>query len=97
MVSDRVPGVPLVDIYKEQLRVQLVRMRKCEQRFIGRVKKSGGRRSTYNIYQRLPIIPKEFCCPFSDEKEFDEWRLAHALSKVGTLSRFKWTRFIERE
>ncbi|KAJ4392952.1 hypothetical protein N0V93_002156 [Gnomoniopsis smithogilvyi] len=108
MVSDRVPGVPLVDLwqtatkaeqagYKEQLRTQLAHMRECTQSFIGRLKKSGEARSTYNIYQRMPIIPKDFCGPFNNEKEFDDWCLARVLPQRGPISRYKWTRFIERE
>lgn len=67
MVSDRVPGVPLVDIwqtatkaeqasYKEQLRTQLARMRACTQPFIGRVKLDGTRQPTYNVFDRLPRV-----------------------------------------
>lgn len=108
MVSDRIPGVPLVDIwetatkaeqasYKDQLRIQLARMRECTQPFIGRLERSGEPRSTYNVYQRLPTLPREFIGPFKNENEFDEWCLARVLPRVGSLSRFKWRRFIERE
>lgn len=105
MVSERVPGVPLVDIwekatkaeqasYKDQLRVQLARMRECTQPFIGRVKRSGEQEATHNVYDRLLTT---YCGPFQDEKEFDDWCLARAIPKVGLISRYKWNRFIERE
>lgn len=91
MVSDRVPGVPLVDIwedatkaqraiYKDQLRVQLARMRECTQPFIGRIiNDSGDQQPTYNIYDRLPTT---YCGLFQNEKEFDEWCWARAMPKV---------------
>jgi aminoglycoside phosphotransferase len=105
MVSERVPGVPLVQIwqtaskserasYKEQLRLQLKRMRECTQPFIGRVNKSGERQPTYNIYDRLLTT---YCGPFETQNEFEEWCLDRALPKAGLLSRYKWKRFIERE
>lgn len=105
MVSERVPGVPLVDVwqaateaeqasYKDQLRVQLARMRECTQPFIGRVTRSGEQQPTYNIFDRLRTT---YCGPFQDEKEFDEWCRARAIPRVGLLSRYKWNRFVERE
>ncbi|KAI3401068.1 hypothetical protein diail_779 [Diaporthe ilicicola] len=105
MVSERVPGMPLAQIwetaseserasYKDQLRLQLKRMRDCTQPFIGRVKMSGKRQQTYNIYDRLLTT---YFGPFETEQEFNDWCLARAIPKVGLLSRYKWKRFIERE
>lgn len=105
MVSDRVPGVPLSDVwetateqekasYKDQLREQLALMRECTQPFIGGVTKAGDPQPTHNIYDRALM---KNCGPFDNEEEFDAWCLARAMPHIGLLMRRKWTRFIERE
>lgn len=99
MVSDKVPGVPLVDVWlglskeaqasiKAQLRDQLQQMRNCTQPYIGCV----NRQPTRNVYDRLFI---HFCGPFSSEEEFDEWCLARV--DKGSFSRWRWNRFLQRE
>ncbi|PSR88702.1 kinase-like domain-containing protein [Coniella lustricola] len=111
MVSERVPGVPLVEVwqtasvaeqesYKMQLRAQLEQMRRCTQPFIGRLRVRKGvaheqRLPTYNIYDRLQTT---YCGPFATEQEFDEWCWQRAAPKMlSPLSRFKWKRFMEKE
>lgn len=111
MVSERVPGVSLVQVwqtasaaeqasYKTQLRAQLEQMRKCTQPFIGRLRVRKGpleekRLPTYNIYDRLQTT---YCGPFATEEEFDDWCWARAAPKMmSPLSRFKWKRFMEKE
>lgn len=105
MVSDRVPGAPLVEVwqsasqedkdsYKAQLREQLKRMRECTQPFIGRVTKSGEPQPTHNVFDRL--FGNDLG-PFQSEEEFDGWCLARVLMKTGHISRRKWKRFIEQE
>ncbi|KUI56358.1 Aminoglycoside 3'-phosphotransferase [Cytospora mali] len=99
MVSERVPGVSLVNVWlelskeeqssiKEQLRMEITRMRKCTQPFIGRV----GNQETRNVYDRLV---ESNCGPFSDEKAFDDWCLARAHRSA--FSRWKWGKMLERE
>ncbi|RYP10934.1 hypothetical protein DL764_000370 [Monosporascus ibericus] len=99
MVSERVPGVPLADVWqtlsaadkstiKDQLRTQLARMRACTQPFIGRV----GRQKTRNVYDGFG---GSYCGPFADEKAFDDWCLAHIPG--GPLMRFKWRWLLESE
>lgn len=105
MVSDRVPGVPLVEVwqsasqeekesYKNQLREQLKRMRECTQPFIGRVTKSGESCPTHNVYDRL--LSNDLG-PFQSEEEFDRWCLVRVVIKSGLISRRKWKRLIEQE
>lgn len=99
LVSDRVAGVALSDVWKdlnhdqrasitEQLRAQITQMRTCIQPFIGRV----GRQHTGNVYDRLV---QTYCGPFADEEECDNWRLARLTR--GRLARWKWNRMLERE
>lgn len=99
LVSERVPGVPLADIWtdltdaeksglKAQIRAQLARMRACTQPFIGRV----GRQHVRNVYDR---ISQTYCGPFADEKVFDKWCLARLAG--GPFVRWKWQRVLERE
>lgn len=105
MVSDRVPGAPLVEVwesateeektsYKAQLREQLRRMRECAQPFIGRVTKSGEPQPTHNVYDRL--LSNDLG-PFHTEEDFERWCLDRVLMKSGLISRRKWKRFIQRE
>lgn len=106
MVSERVPGVPLADIwqaateaeqagYKDQLRAQLARMRGCTQPFIGRVDPWAGESiPTFNVFDRLH---QNYFGPFQDEDAFDEWCLARALPKTALLSRYRLKRFMQRE
>lgn len=105
IVSDRVPGVPLVEVwesstddekasYKAQLREQLQRMRECTQPFIGRVTKSGEPQPTHNVYDHL--LPNDLG-PFQSEEEFERWCLDRVLMKSGLISRRKWKRFVQRE
>ena len=99
MVSERVPGVPLVDVWqgmsvadqaavKEQLRVQLGSMRACTQPFIGRV----GGRETRNCYDGMRDL---YCGPFGSEDEFDRWCSRRVCG--GPLVRFKWWRWLQGE
>ncbi|KAI3392520.1 hypothetical protein diail_5531 [Diaporthe ilicicola] len=73
---------------KAQLRHQLGQMRKCTQNLIGCI----NNQATGNVYDTMFIY---YCGPFPDAKEFDEWCLAH-ISR-GLLSRWKWSRFLDRE
>ncbi|KAM5353706.1 hypothetical protein ACJ41O_000356 [Fusarium nematophilum] len=99
MVSERVPGVPLAEVWedltdaqkssiKDQLRAQVKKMRACTQPFIGRV----GRNHTRNVYDR---IIQTYCGPFDDEKAFDKWCLDRLTG--GPIVRWKWQRFLKRE
>ncbi|ROW02096.1 hypothetical protein VSDG_02367 [Cytospora chrysosperma] len=99
MVSERVPGVPLADIWldlsqaeqssvKEQLRAEIARMRRCTQPFIGRVKNQ----QTRNVYDR---IASTFCGTFPTEKEFDNWCLARVSG--GSLVHWRWDKWLERQ
>lgn len=105
MVSDRVPGRPLVELwqtataaeqasYKAQLREQFARMRECTQPFIGRLGVSGEPISTVNVYDRLGFTELG---PFNDDNEFEEWVRARAIRRAGPISRYKWRKFFERE
>ncbi|KAK4097465.1 hypothetical protein N658DRAFT_518588 [Parathielavia hyrcaniae] len=91
MVSDRVPGVPLVDVWqqmtaadqaavKDQLRVQLVRMRACTGPAIG----SMGGKPTRNVYDG-PLGGT--LGPFADEEAFDDWCLARVPIVRSTFKR----------
>lgn len=93
MVSERVPGVPLADVWlgmsaadqeviKAQLREQLACVRGCAESFIGRV----GRQQVKNVYDTMGGTA--YCGPFDGEEEFDEW----CLGKIhgGPLVRAKW-------
>lgn len=104
MVTDRVPGVPLKDIwptatpaerasYTEQLRVQLARMRECTQPWIGGLDRDGQPCAIHNIYERL--LTDELG-PFHTEKEFDEWCRLRTIPKCGWYATHKWKRFLER-
>lgn len=99
LVSDKVPGVPLVDVWmglsketqssiKTQLRGELQHMRTCTQPYIG----CSCRQPTRNVYDRLF---NHFCGPFDSEEEFNEWCLARV--NRGSLSRWRWNKFLERE
>lgn len=105
MVSERVPGAPLAEIwgtatqaeresYKAQLREQLAKMRRCTQPFIGRVSASGEATPTYNLYDRLLTT---YMGPFHDETEFDEWLVKRGMYKTGLVWRIRMKRFMERE
>ncbi|KAK4244623.1 hypothetical protein C7999DRAFT_43729 [Corynascus novoguineensis] len=94
MVSDRVPGVPLVDVWqhmtaadqaaiKDQLRVQLARMRACTEPAIGRM----GGKPTRNVYDG----PRGTAFgPFADEEAFDSWCLARVRRIPLVRSMWKW-------
>jgi hypothetical protein len=99
MVSDRVPGVPLADVWqdmsaadqgvvKEQLRKQLTCMRACTEPFIGGV----GRQKVRNVYD---LLGDSYCGPFDGEEAFDEW----CLGKIqgGSLVRAKWRWLLRSE
>ena len=99
MVSDKVPGVPLVDVWlglskeaqasiKAQFRNQLQQMRNCTQPYIGCINCQPSR----NVYDRLFT---HFCGPFKSEEEFDNWCLARI--NKGSFSRWKWNNFLQRE
>ncbi|KAF5622408.1 hypothetical protein F25303_12052 [Fusarium sp. NRRL 25303] len=99
MVSERVPGLPLVDVWqnmsqaeqasiKEQLRAQIKRMRTLVQPYIGRIDKQ----PTRNIYNTTFV---RNCGPFEDEEAFDEWCLARLSG--GGFQRWKWKRVLERQ
>jgi serine/threonine protein kinase len=99
MVSERVPGVPLVDVWqtmsqeeqnsiKEQLRGQIQHMRTLVQPYIGRI----DRQPTRNIYNTTFI---RHCGPFEDEKAFDNWCLERLHG--GALQRWKWKNVLERQ
>ncbi|RBR14591.1 hypothetical protein FVER53590_06747 [Fusarium verticillioides] len=99
MVSDRVPGVPLVNVWqkmseaeqasiKEQLRAQIKQMRSLLQPYIGRIAKQPIR----NIYNTTFV---RHCGPFEDEESFDEWCLSRLSG--GTIQRWKWKKVLERQ
>ncbi len=99
MVSERVPGVPLADVWltmsaadqaaiKQQLRLQLVTMRACTQPYIGRP----DRQPTRNIFESMGDT---YIGPFASERAFDNWCV---LRVFGTpLMRFKWWRWLGKE
>nr|RBQ97259.1 hypothetical protein FVER53263_06747 [Fusarium verticillioides] len=99
MVSERVPGVPLVDIWqklsqaeqssiKEQLRDQINQMRTLVQPYIGCINKQ----PTRNIYNTTFV---RHCGPFEDEESFDEWCLSRLSG--GAIQRWKWKKVLERQ
>ncbi|KAF9781919.1 hypothetical protein IL306_012766 [Fusarium sp. DS 682] len=99
MVSERVPGVPLVDVWqnmsqdekssiKEQLRKQIQRMRTLTQPYIGRI----DRQPTRDIYNTTFV---RHCGPFEGEEAFDNWCLARL--RGGTFQRWKWRRVLENQ
>ncbi|EAQ83112.1 predicted protein [Chaetomium globosum CBS 148.51] len=99
MVSERVPGVPLAEVWlgmgeverevvKEQLRGQLVAMRACREGFIGGV----GGEKVRNVYDRMRDL---YCGPFEGEEAFDEWCLGRILG--GPLVRAKWRLLLRNE
>ncbi|KAI1020186.1 hypothetical protein LB503_006225 [Fusarium chuoi] len=99
MVSERVPGVPLVDVWqnmsqaeqasiKEQLRAQIKQMRTLVQPYIGRIDKQ----PTRNIYNTTFV---RHCGPFEDEESFDEWCLARLSG--GSFQRWKWKKVLEKQ
>ncbi len=99
MVIDRVPGMPLVDVWqnmtaadqaavKDQLRVQLTRMRACAEPAIGRI----GGKPTRNVYDGP--LGKAFG-PFADEEAFDSWCLARV--RRIPLVRSIWKRLLASE
>lgn len=101
LVSERVPGVPLEDVWldlstaerssiKAQLRVQFERMRQCTQPFIGRINS-----------QEVPNLFALFantttCGPFQDEKSFDSWCFNRLLTR-NPIARFKWQKKLASE
>ncbi|KAK3297928.1 uncharacterized protein B0H64DRAFT_373205 [Chaetomium fimeti] len=99
MVSDRVPGVPLVDVWRDmttadqaavkaQLRVQLACMRACAEPAIGRA----GGMPTRNVYDG----PRGTAFgPFADEEAFDDWCLARVWRIP--LVRSVWRRLLRGE
>jgi aminoglycoside phosphotransferase len=99
MISERVPGEPLVDVWqnmseaeqtsvKEQLRAQMRQMRTLTQPYIGRIDKQ----PTRNIYNTTFV---RHCGPFEDEESFDEWCLARLSG--GSFQRWKWKRVLEKQ
>lgn len=99
MVSERVPGIPLVDIWrdmsqhdqtsiKEQLRAQIRHMRTLTQPFIGRV----NQQPTRNLYDTTFT---RYCGPFEDEKSFDDWCLTRLYG--GGFQQKKWQRILEKQ
>ncbi|PNP81640.1 hypothetical protein FNYG_04666 [Fusarium nygamai] len=99
MVSERVPGVPLVDVWqamsedqqrsiKGQLQAQIQHMRTLIQPYIGRINKQ----PTRNIYNTTFV---RHCGPFEDEESFDEWCLARLSG--GGFQRWKWKRVLEKQ
>ncbi|KAF5671062.1 hypothetical protein FDENT_11051 [Fusarium denticulatum] len=99
MVSERVPGVPLVDVWqamsedeqrsiKGQLRAQIQHMRTLVQPYIGRINKQ----PTRNIYNTTFV---RHCGPFEDEEAFDNWCLDRLTS--GSIQRWKWKKVLERQ
>lgn len=101
MLSDLVPGVPLIDVWHDlsdtekssivaQLREQMARIRACTQPYIGRI----NNRPTRNIYDRLPTT---YCGPFSSEEAFDDWCLERVPVGFFGLAHWKWPRWLEKE
>ncbi|KAF5570578.1 phosphotransferase [Fusarium phyllophilum] len=99
MISERVPGVPLVDVWqnmpeaeqtsvKEQLRAQIKQMRTLVQPYIGRIDKQ----PTRNIYNTTFV---RHCGPFKDEGSFDTWCLDRLTG--GSFQRWKWKKVLERQ
>jgi aminoglycoside phosphotransferase len=99
MVSERVAGVPLVDVWrdisqheqtsiKEQLRVQIQHMRTLTQPFIGRV----NQQPTRNLYDTTFT---RYCGPFENEKLFDDWCLNRLYG--GVFQKKKWQRILEKQ
>lgn len=99
MVSERVPGVPLAEVWlgmgeaeravvKEQLREQLVAMRGCREGLIGGV----GGEKVRNVYDGMRDL---YCGPFEGEEAFDEWCLGRILG--GPLVRAKWRLLLRNE
>ncbi|KAH6623771.1 hypothetical protein F5144DRAFT_540264 [Chaetomium tenue] len=99
MVSERVPGVPLAEVWlgmgevdrgvvKEQLREQLAAMLACREGFIGGV----GREKVRNVYDGMR---DSYCGPFDDEEAFDEWCLGRI--QGGPLVRAKWRWLLRNE
>lgn len=98
MVSDRVPGVPLDEVWwrfdeagtraiTEQLRDILAQMRKNVRPFIGRL----DRTPTLNVFD----IETKTMGPFDDEDAFDAWFLERVPG--GSLGRLKWRMFFLAE
>ena len=103
MVSDRLPGVRLSDVWADlsdeerksivaQLREQINKMRACTQSYIGRL----NNRSTCNVYEPVPVVG-EVCGPFIDEEHFDRWCLDRVPDGLFGLTRKKWARWLEKE
>lgn len=101
MLSNLVPGVPLIDVWDDlsdtekasmvsQLREQITRMRACTQPYIGRVNK----KPTRNIYDRLPTT---YCGPFPSEEAFDNWCVERVPVGFFGLAHWKWPRWLEKE
>ncbi|KAI3581001.1 kinase-like domain-containing protein [Fusarium oxysporum f. sp. albedinis] len=99
MVSERVPGVPLVDVWqamsedeqrsiKGQLRGQIQHMRTLVHPYIGRI----NRQPTRNIYNTTFI---RHCGPFEDEEAFDNWCLDRLSG--GTIQHWRWKKVLERQ
>ena len=102
MVSERVPGVALADVWlgmsaadqavvKEQLREQLVCVRGCTEAFIGRV----GRQKVRNVYDTLG--GDSYCGPFEGEEAFDEWCLGQVQGGPLVRAKWRWLLKMERE
>lgn len=102
IVMERVPGVPLADVWldlsaaeqssiKTQLRTQIKAVRRCTQPYTGCI----DNQSYENIYSRYVARGEWRCGPFPDDKAFDEWCMARL--RVNPLMRFQWKRRIEGE
>jgi hypothetical protein len=98
MVSERVPGVPLVDVWEsynatdkstviDQLREQLACMRACTQPYIGRT----GHQKVANGYD----LSSSLCGPFADEEAFDDWCLGYILQ--GPFMQRMWKQILRRD
>jgi hypothetical protein len=98
IVSERVPGLGLDEVWKElssaqqssikdQLRIQIGRMRECTQDYIGRPGHEAGR----NIYSTE--VTRHFG-PFHDEEAFNRWCMTRL--PRGRYTHWKWGRVLER-
>ncbi|KAI7770183.1 hypothetical protein LZL87_002554 [Fusarium oxysporum] len=84
MVSEHVPGVPLVDVWQAMSE----HMRTLVQPYIGRI----DRQPTRNIYNTTFV---RHCGPFEDEEAFHNWCLDRLPG--GTIQRWRWKKVLERQ
>ena len=98
IVSERAPGLGLDEVWKElspaqqfsikdQLRVQIGRMRECTQNYIGRP----GHEASRNIYS---TELKNYFGPFDNEEAFNQWCMTRL--PWGRYTHWKWGRVLER-